>query len=136
VRLSENMALRSARSSSFVVRQGAERRCALRFSRALEELGDSLGLGEGATVGVERNLDSLPGHGSAPLLCPVDKSELEPSSRRMSLAWPRGPCIRVGEFLLPSGLIAIGRDGYIAGRTISPGFAGLAHAGYIQAEAI
>ena len=47
-----------------------------------------------------------------------------------------GPCIRVGEFLLPSGLMAIGRDGHIAGRTISPGFAGLAHAGHIQAEAI
>jgi enamine deaminase RidA (YjgF/YER057c/UK114 family) len=47
-----------------------------------------------------------------------------------------GPCIKVGEFLLPSGLIAIGRDGHIAGRTISPGFAGLAHAGHIQAEAI
>src|SRR6202047_739875 len=47
-----------------------------------------------------------------------------------------GPCIRVGEFLLPSGLMAIGRDGHIAGRTISPGVAGLAHAGHIQAEAI
>ena len=46
-----------------------------------------------------------------------------------------GPCIKVGEFLLPSGLIAIGRDGHIAGRTISPGFAGLAHAGHIQALA-
>jgi hypothetical protein len=33
-------------------------------------------------------------------------------------------------------MIAIGRDGYVAGRTISPGFAGLAHAGHIQAEAI
>jgi enamine deaminase RidA (YjgF/YER057c/UK114 family) len=47
-----------------------------------------------------------------------------------------GPCIKVGEFLLPSGLIAIGHDGHIAGRTISPGFAGLAHAGHIQEEAI
>src|SRR5213595_4240943 len=36
-----------------------------------------------------------------------------------------GPCIKVGEFLLPSGLMAIGRDGHIAGRTISPEFAGL-----------
>jgi enamine deaminase RidA (YjgF/YER057c/UK114 family) len=35
-----------------------------------------------------------------------------------------------------AGLIAIGRDGHIAGRTISPGFAGLAHADHIQAEAI
>ena len=47
-----------------------------------------------------------------------------------------GPCIKVGEFLLPSGLMAIGGDGHIAGRTISPGFAGLAHAGYSQAATI
>src|SRR5439155_3899032 len=47
-----------------------------------------------------------------------------------------GPCIKAGEFLLPSGLMAIGRDGHIAGRTISPGFTGLAHAGHRQAEAI
>jgi len=47
-----------------------------------------------------------------------------------------GPCIKVGEFLLPSGLMAIGRDGHIAGRTISPGFAGLAHAGHSQATMI
>ena len=47
-----------------------------------------------------------------------------------------GPCIKVGEFLLPSGLMAIGRDGHIVGRTVSPNFAGLAHAGHIQAEAI
>ncbi len=47
-----------------------------------------------------------------------------------------GPCIKVGEFLLPSGLIAIGRDGHVVGKTLSPGFAGLAHAGYSQAAAI
>ena len=47
-----------------------------------------------------------------------------------------GPCIKAGEFLLPSGLIAIGGDGRIPGRTISPGFPGLAHAGYSQAAAI
>jgi enamine deaminase RidA (YjgF/YER057c/UK114 family) len=47
-----------------------------------------------------------------------------------------GPCIKVGEFLLPSGLMAIGGDGQIAGRTISPGFAGLAHAGHSQAAVI
>jgi hypothetical protein len=40
-----------------------------------------------------------------------------------------GPCIKAGEFLLPSGLIAIGRDGHIAGSAVSPGFPGLAHAG-------
>jgi enamine deaminase RidA (YjgF/YER057c/UK114 family) len=47
-----------------------------------------------------------------------------------------GPCVKVGEFLLPSGLIAIDRDGHIAGSTVSPGFPGLAHAGYSQATAI
>ena len=47
-----------------------------------------------------------------------------------------GPCIKVGEFLLPSGLMAIGRDGHIVGSSVSPGFAGLAHAGHSQAAAI
>ena len=47
-----------------------------------------------------------------------------------------GPCIRAGEFLLPSGLMAIGRDGHIAGKSVSPGFAGLSHAGYVQAAAV
>jgi hypothetical protein len=42
------------------------------------------------------------------------------------------PLRQVGEFLLPSGLIAIGHDGHIAGRTISPGFAGLTHTGHIS----
>jgi enamine deaminase RidA (YjgF/YER057c/UK114 family) len=47
-----------------------------------------------------------------------------------------GPCIRTGELLLPSGLIAIGRDGHIAGKAVSPGFDGLSHAGYVQAAAV
>ena len=47
-----------------------------------------------------------------------------------------GPCIKVGEFLLPSGLMAMGRDGHIVGKTISSGFPGLSHAGYSQADAI
>jgi enamine deaminase RidA (YjgF/YER057c/UK114 family) len=47
-----------------------------------------------------------------------------------------GPCIKVGEFLLPSGLMAIGRDGHVAGKMISPGFPGLSHAGYTQAVAV
>lgn len=47
-----------------------------------------------------------------------------------------GPCLKVGEFLLPSGLMAIGRDGHIAGGPVSPDFPGLAHAGYTQADAI
>jgi len=47
-----------------------------------------------------------------------------------------GPCIKTGEFLLPSGLMAIGRDGHVAGNGISPGFPGLAHAGYAQAAAV
>ena len=47
-----------------------------------------------------------------------------------------GPCIKAGEFLLPSGLIAIGRDGDIVGQGVSPEFAGLAHAGCAQAAAV
>jgi enamine deaminase RidA (YjgF/YER057c/UK114 family) len=47
-----------------------------------------------------------------------------------------GPCVRVGEFLLPSGLMAIGRDGHVIGKGISAGFPGLAHAGYTQAAAV
>jgi enamine deaminase RidA (YjgF/YER057c/UK114 family) len=47
-----------------------------------------------------------------------------------------GPCLKVGEFLLPSGLMAIGPDRHIAGSAVSPDFPGLAHAGHSQAEAI
>ena len=47
-----------------------------------------------------------------------------------------GPCIRAGEFLLPSGLMAIGRDGQLVGAAASAGFSGLAHAGYAQAAAV
>jgi enamine deaminase RidA (YjgF/YER057c/UK114 family) len=47
-----------------------------------------------------------------------------------------GPCIRAGEFLLPSGLMAIGPDGAVVGAGTSPALDGLAHAGYTQAAAI
>jgi enamine deaminase RidA (YjgF/YER057c/UK114 family) len=47
-----------------------------------------------------------------------------------------GPCVRAGEFLLPSGLIAIGRGGEIVGRNLSPAFSALSHAGCVQAEAV
>jgi enamine deaminase RidA (YjgF/YER057c/UK114 family) len=47
-----------------------------------------------------------------------------------------GPCVKTGEFLLPSGLMPIGRDGHLTGKTISPGFPGLSHAGYTQAAAV
>ena len=47
-----------------------------------------------------------------------------------------GPCIKVGEFLLPSGLMPVGRDGHVVGHSLSPDFAGLAHAGYAQAAAV
>jgi enamine deaminase RidA (YjgF/YER057c/UK114 family) len=47
-----------------------------------------------------------------------------------------GPCVRAGEFLLPSGLMAVGHDGAIAGGKMSPGFAALAHAGCVQADAV
>ena len=47
-----------------------------------------------------------------------------------------GPCVRAGEFLFPSGLMAVAQDGHVAGAAVSPGFAGLSHAGYTQASAI
>ena len=47
-----------------------------------------------------------------------------------------GPSLKVGEFLFHSGLMAIGRDGHIAGSIVSPNFPGLAHVGYSQAEAV
>jgi enamine deaminase RidA (YjgF/YER057c/UK114 family) len=47
-----------------------------------------------------------------------------------------GPCIKAGEFLLPSGLMALGHDGRIVGEALSPGFTGLAHAGCAQAAAV
>src|SRR5947208_9430033 len=47
-----------------------------------------------------------------------------------------GPCIRAGEFLLPSGLMAIGRDEHVIGKAVSAGFTGLSHAGYVQAAAV
>ena len=39
-----------------------------------------------------------------------------------------GPCIKSGEFLLPSGLMAVGHDGRLVGQALSGGFPGLAHA--------
>jgi enamine deaminase RidA (YjgF/YER057c/UK114 family) len=48
----------------------------------------------------------------------------------------QGPCLKVGEFLFPSGLMAIGRDGSIAGGLASPAFAGLSHMGHSQAQVI
>jgi enamine deaminase RidA (YjgF/YER057c/UK114 family) len=47
-----------------------------------------------------------------------------------------GPCVRAGEFLFPSGLMAIGSDGHIIGKTVSPALDGLAHAPFVQASAI
>jgi enamine deaminase RidA (YjgF/YER057c/UK114 family) len=47
-----------------------------------------------------------------------------------------GPCVKCGEFLFPSGLMAIGHDGKLVEAALSPGFAGLAHAGYAQSAAI
>jgi enamine deaminase RidA (YjgF/YER057c/UK114 family) len=47
-----------------------------------------------------------------------------------------GPCVRAGELLFPSGLMAIGRDGHIVGNDISPMFDGLAHASFVQASTI
>ncbi len=47
-----------------------------------------------------------------------------------------GPHIKVGEFLLPSGLMAVDRAGNVVGSLVSPGFEGLAHAGAAQAAAV
>jgi enamine deaminase RidA (YjgF/YER057c/UK114 family) len=47
-----------------------------------------------------------------------------------------GPSLKVGEFLFPSGLMAVGPDGRVAGNAMSPDFPGLAYAGYSQAEAV
>jgi len=47
-----------------------------------------------------------------------------------------GPHIKAGEFLLPSGLMAIDGDSRIVGNDVSSNFAGLAHAGYIQAATL
>lgn len=47
-----------------------------------------------------------------------------------------GPCVRAGEFLFPSGLMALGADGHVVGKAASPAFTGLAHAGRVQADAV
>jgi enamine deaminase RidA (YjgF/YER057c/UK114 family) len=47
-----------------------------------------------------------------------------------------GPCVRVGEFLFPSGLMAIGTDGRIVGAELSDALDGIAHGGAVQAAAI
>jgi enamine deaminase RidA (YjgF/YER057c/UK114 family) len=47
-----------------------------------------------------------------------------------------GPCLKVGEFLFPSGLMAIGHDGSVAGSAVSSDFPGLAHAAYSQADSV
>jgi enamine deaminase RidA (YjgF/YER057c/UK114 family) len=44
--------------------------------------------------------------------------------------------VRVGEFLFPSGLMALGTDGRIAGAAVSSTLDGLAHGGYAQAATI
>ena len=35
-----------------------------------------------------------------------------------------GPCIKAGEFLLPSGLMAMEHDGHVVGKSLSPAVAG------------
>ena len=47
-----------------------------------------------------------------------------------------GPAVRAGEFLFPSGLMAIGPDGHVVGKDVSARFPGLAHSGLAQASAI
>jgi enamine deaminase RidA (YjgF/YER057c/UK114 family) len=82
-----------------------------------------------ATVGgiIEINLVALTNHASR-------RKQVVVADIPGMAAW--GPCIRAGEFLLPSGLMAIGRDGHVAGHDVSAEFAGLAHAGCAQAAAV
>ena len=47
-----------------------------------------------------------------------------------------GPCIRVGELVLPSGLMAIDTSGYVAGAAQSDTFRGLCHSGQVQASQV
>jgi enamine deaminase RidA (YjgF/YER057c/UK114 family) len=47
-----------------------------------------------------------------------------------------GPCIRAGEFVFPSGLMPIGRDGQVAGAAQEAAFDGLCLSGQLQAAAI
>jgi enamine deaminase RidA (YjgF/YER057c/UK114 family) len=47
-----------------------------------------------------------------------------------------GPAVRAGEFLFPSGLMAVGPDGHIVAKSVSPQFDGLAHSGFAQASTI
>lgn len=47
-----------------------------------------------------------------------------------------GPCIRAGDLLFPSGLMAIGLDGHIVGSQVSSFFDGLAHGAFVQAGAV
>lgn len=47
-----------------------------------------------------------------------------------------GPCVRVGELLLPSGLMAVAPEGGVTGASISANFVPLAHAGAVQADCI
>jgi enamine deaminase RidA (YjgF/YER057c/UK114 family) len=46
------------------------------------------------------------------------------------------PHLKVGEFLLPSGLMAVGYDGRITGSDVSSSFVSLAHGAYTQAAAL
>jgi enamine deaminase RidA (YjgF/YER057c/UK114 family) len=47
-----------------------------------------------------------------------------------------GPCVRAGDLVFPSGLMALGPDGHIVGKGLSPALDGLAHAAYVQASTI
>jgi enamine deaminase RidA (YjgF/YER057c/UK114 family) len=47
-----------------------------------------------------------------------------------------GPCVKVGEFLFPSGLMAIGADGNTVGASRSAEFTALAYSGWVQAETV
>ncbi len=47
-----------------------------------------------------------------------------------------GPCVRAGELVFASGLMPVGADGQVVGRSQSPAFDALAHASQSQALAV
>ena len=47
-----------------------------------------------------------------------------------------GPCVKVGEFLFPSGLMAVGADGHVIDGSRSADYSAVAHAGWTQADAV
>jgi len=47
-----------------------------------------------------------------------------------------GPCLRAGDFIFPSGLIALTEDGHVVGRADATAFDALGHAAYVQSSRV